>query len=197
MSTRNASVERRTTETRIQVDVDLDGAGNAAVQTGIPFMDHMLTACARHGLLDLTIRAEGDLDVDAHHTMEDLGIVLGQAVGQALDDKGGINRFGTALVPMDEALARVVIDLSGRPYLAYDVKPDSPAVGSLNVRLFREFFRGLVNNGRFTLHVALLAPGDPHHAMEAVFKAFGRALDEAARIDGRTSGAPSTKGTLA
>jgi len=193
---RNATVERATTETRITVRLGLDGSGAADVETGLPFMDHMLTAWARHGCFDLDVQAHGDLEVDAHHTLEDLGLVLGQALREALGDKRGITRFGSAAIPMDEALARVVLDCSGRPWLGYAVQPDTREVGGFNVRLLREFFQALVNASGLTLHIDLLAGAEVHHIFEAVFKAFGRALDQACAPDPRYPDIPSTKGTL-
>ena len=193
---RNATSERRTQETDITVELALDGEGRAKVDTGLPFMDHMLTAFARHGRFDLTVAATGDLDVDAHHTMEDLGLVLGQAIADALGDKVAICRFGAALIPMDEALARVVVDLSGRPWLSYRFRPSAAVAGGIQVRLFREFFQALVGNARLTLHVDLLAGEEIHHSLEAVFKAFGRALRQATGLDPDGVGVPSTKGLL-
>lgn len=193
---REATKSRTTNETSITVSLCLDGTGTAQIRTGIGFMDHMLDAVARHGFFDLTIQAQGDLGVDAHHTMEDLGLVLGEALRAALGDRHGIRRYGSAMVPMDESLARVVIDLSGRPCLAYDVKPEPPEVGGISARLYREFFQALVNNAGLTLHIAMLSGEEGHHMLEAVFKAFGRALDAAAACDPRRQGPPSTKGTL-
>lgn len=194
---RTSQVKRRTQETDICVLFGLDGAGKASVSTGIAFMDHMLTAMARHGYFDLDVRASGDLQVDAHHTMEDLGLVLGQALREALGDKAGIRRFGAAYVPMDEALARVVIDLSGRPCLGYRVRCEARTAGGIDVRLFQEFFQALVNTAGITVHVDLLAGEEVHHILEAAFKAFGRALDQAVQPEPRCAGVPSTKGVLA
>lgn len=194
---RSAKVERATTETRIAIRLGLDGSGTASVSTGLPFMDHMLTAWARHGRFDLEIEAGGDLEVDAHHTLEDLGLVLGQALREALGDKSGIARFGAALIPMDDALVRVVLDCSGRPWLRYHVQPDTREVGGFHVRLFREFFQALVNAGGLTLHIDLLAGAEVHHIFEALFKAFGRALGQATGLDPNQAGIPSTKGVLA
>lgn len=193
---RQADVRRTTRETDIAVKLALDGAGKAAVATGVPFMDHMLGAFARHGYFDLTVKAKGDLEIDAHHTLEDLGLVLGQALKDALGDKAGITRFGAACVPMDDALARAVLDLSGRPYLAWRVKPAAGTAGGVDVRLFREFFQALVNTAGLTLHVDLEAGEEIHHILEAVFKAFGRALAQAVARDPRCTGVPSTKGSL-
>jgi len=193
---RQANIKRATRETDIQVQFSLDGPAPVRVSTGLPFCDHMLEAFARHGSFGLEIAAKGDLEVDAHHTLEDLGLVLGDALREAVGDKAGIARFGTAYVPMDEALARVCLDLSGRPCLAYRL--DSPAVevGGFHSRLFREFFQAFVNRGGVTLHIDLLAGEEVHHAFEAVFKAFGRALDQATRLDPRSTGVLSTKGVL-
>ena len=192
-----AECKRTTKETDIAVTLVLDGSGQADVTTGVPFMDHMLDAFARHGFFDLRVAARGDLQVDAHHTLEDLGLVLGDAIRQAAGDKTGLTRFGSAEVPMDEALARVVLDLSGRPCLAWRVRHDSRQVGGLDARLFREFFQALANSAGMTLHVDLLAGEELHHCYEAVFKAFGRALDRATRPEPRAAGRiPSTKGRL-
>ena len=194
---REAEIKRVTTETRIDLKLSLDGTGKAAIETGVPFLDHMLCAFARHGRFDLSVAACGDLQVDAHHLLEDVGLVLGEAIRQALADKARMVRYGWALIPMDEALVRVALDLSGRPYLGYRVQPEETEVGGVGVRLFREFFQGLVNTGGMSLHIDLLTGSDAHHAIEAVFKAFGRALDQAVREDSRTAGIPSTKGVLA
>jgi imidazoleglycerol-phosphate dehydratase len=193
---RKADTKRETRETSVEVELVVDGSGMVEVETGVPFLDHMLEACARHGYFDLKIKASGDLDVDAHHTMEDVGLTLGRAIRTALGDRKAINRFGAALVPMDEALARVVIDISGRPFLAYDVKPETAVVGGVSARLFREFFQALVNSSGMTLHIALLQGEEVHHILEAVFKAFGRCLDQATQADPRSAGVPSTKGVL-
>lgn len=192
---RHAVVERTTKETRIRTELGLDG-GDVAVSTGLPFMDHMLDAFARHGHFALQIVAAGDLDVDAHHTIEDIGLVLGKALRDSLGDKCGIRRFGAAHVPMDEALARAVVDLSGRPGLAYRAALPGPVCGGFDSRLIREFFQAFVNTGGVTLHLDLLAGEDVHHACEAMFKAFGRALGQAVGLDPCTTGVPSTKGIL-
>jgi len=192
---RKASVTRETRETRIQLDVTL-GGGAVEISTGLAFVDHMLEAFARHGRFGLVIQAQGDLEVDAHHTLEDLGLTLGRALKEALGDKASIRRFGSAYVPMDEALARVVVDLSGRPHLAYRVTPPSPVCGGFDSRLFHEFFQALANAGALTLHLDLLAGAEVHHAFEALFKAFGRALAEAVALDAGVQGVPSTKGVL-
>jgi len=194
---RKASIERKTAETEIRIGLDLETADRIAVSTGIPFLDHMLTAFARHGYFGLSVSAKGDLEVDAHHTMEDTGLVLGEAVLACAGDKVGISRFGCAIVPMDDALVRVAVDISGRPWLGYRVQPQTVEVGGVNVRLFREFFQATVNSGRFTLQIDLLAGEEVHHIFEAVFKAFGRALGQALRLDPRCTGVPSTKGSLA
>jgi imidazoleglycerol-phosphate dehydratase len=194
---RTASVERNTLETRIRVRIDLDGSGQSRFDTGIPFLEHMLDQVSRHGLLDLDITAEGDLYVDAHHTCEDIGITLGQAFVQALGDKKGIRRYGHAYVPLDEALSRVVVDLSGRPGLVFNVQFSRALIGAFDVDLFREFFQGFVNHAAVTLHVDNLKGANAHHQAETVFKAFGRALRVAVEPDPRMSGAtPSTKGAL-
>jgi imidazoleglycerol-phosphate dehydratase len=194
---RSAEVERKTAETRVLVAVDLDGTGRCDVFTGVGFFDHMLTHVAVHGLTDLTVQAQGDLEVDAHHTVEDVGIALGQALNRTLGDRKGIARYGEATVPMDEALAHVALDLSGRSHLSYeDSLPAAGKVGTLDVELVREFFEAFVRNAGATLHVRVLAGRNAHHVVEAVFKAFGRALDAATRIDPRRGGVPSTKGSL-
>lgn len=194
---RSADVTRNTLETRITVKVDLDGAGKSAFRTGVPFLEHMLDQVARHGLIDLDIVAEGDLHIDAHHTAEDIGITLGQAVASALGDKKGVRRYGHAYVPLDEALSRVVIDLSGRPGLEFHVDFTRARIGDFDVDLFREFFQGFVNHAGVTLHVDCLRGVNAHHQAETVFKAFGRALRMAVEVDPRMAGAmPSTKGTL-
>lgn len=194
---RTASVARDTQETRIAVTVNLDGSGEAVLETGIPFFEHMLTQIARHGLIDLQIKADGDLDVDLHHTVEDVGIVLGQAVAQAVGDKQGISRYGHAYVPLDEALSRVVVDFSGRPGLVYEVDYVRSRVGDFDVDLLREFFQGFVNHAQLTLHAHNLAGDNAHHQAETLFKAFGRALRMALTPDLRMAGQiPSTKGSL-
>lgn len=193
---RKAEISRKTTETNIQVSLNLDGNGTGNISTGIGFFDHMLTLFTRHGLLNLRVRAEGDLEVDAHHTVEDVGIVLGQAIKEALGDKKSIRRYGTAYVPMDETLALVSLDISGRPFLVFDVKFTTEMTGQMETQLFEEFFRALAFNAGITLHVKVLYGSNSHHMAEAVFKAFGRALDEAARLDERIEGVMSTKGSL-
>ena len=194
---RRAKVERNTKETRIAVEVNLDGEGHADLSTGVPFLDHMLDQLARHGMLDLVVRAEGDLHIDAHHTVEDIGITLGQAVAKAVGDKAGLVRYGHAYVPLDEALSRVVIDLSGRPGLEFHVPFARAMIGAFDVDLAHEFFQGFVNHALVTLHVDNLRGQNAHHQAETVFKAFARALRMAVARDPRAAGTiPSTKGTL-
>jgi imidazoleglycerol-phosphate dehydratase len=194
---RTAEVTRKTNETDIRMRLALDGTGRAAIRTGIGFFDHMLEALARHSLYDLEVRAEGDLHVDAHHTIEDVGIVLGQALAQALGDRRGIRRYGEATVPLDDALARVIVDVSGRPYLAFHAEPPTwQKVGDYDVALTPEFFRAFVTHGGLTLHVDLLRGQNAHHVVEAVFKATARALGEATGLDPRVRDVPSTKGSL-
>ena len=194
---RTARVERNTRETRITVEVNLDGSGRAQLDTGLPFLDHMLDQVARHGMVDLAVKAEGDLHIDAHHTVEDVGIVIGQAVAKALGDKAGLARYGHAYVPLDEALSRVVIDLSGRPGLEFHVAFTRARIGTFDADLTSEFFQGFVNHALATLHVDNLRGANAHHQCETVFKAFGRALRMAVASDARAGGAiPSTKGSL-
>jgi imidazoleglycerol-phosphate dehydratase len=194
---RRAVITRRTSETDIRASLALDGQGRAEITTGIGFLDHMLTALTRHALLDVTLHADGDLHIDFHHTTEDCGIVLGQAIRQALGDKRGIRRFGQALVPMDEALAECAIDISGRPFLAWDVTFARDKVGAMDTELFEEFFRALVMNAGLTVHITQKAGTNAHHVAEACFKAFARALRMAVETDPRAAGAiPSTKGSL-
>lgn len=195
--TRTADVTRSTKETRIRVRVNLDGAGRVTARTGIGFFDHMLDALGRHALLDLEVECAGDLHVDGHHTVEDVGIVLGQAIAQALGTRAGIRRYADATVPLDEALVRAVIDVSGRPFLAYHVEiPRWQMLGDYDVFLTPEFFRALVLNAGMTVHLDLLRGDNPHHIVEAAFKAFARALDQATSLDPRVQGIPSTKGAL-
>ncbi len=194
---RTASVKRETNETRIEVSIDLDGTGVAEFDTGIPFLDHMMDQIARHGLIDIKVKASGDLDIDHHHTVEDIGIVLGQAFSQAIGDKRGIVRYGHAYVPLDEALSRVVLDCSGRPGLEYAVEYPRARVADFDVDLINEFFQGFVNHALVTLHIDNLKGRNAHHIAETIFKAFGRALRMAVASDSRASDAmPSTKGTL-
>lgn len=197
MSERKATVSRETLESRIEISIDLDGTGKGNFATGVPFLDHMLDQVARHGLVDLDISAKGDLHIDAHHTVEDTGITLGQAFAKALGDKKGIRRYGHAYVPLDEALSRVVIDFSGRPGLEFHVEFPRARIGEFDVDLFEEFFRGFVNHAQVTLHVDALRGKNAHHVAETVFKAFGRALRMALEADPRMAGImPSTKGVL-
>jgi imidazoleglycerol-phosphate dehydratase len=194
---RTAEVSRNTKETQIRVKLNLDGKGVAKLATGLPFLEHMLDQVARHGMLDLEIEAKGDLHIDAHHTVEDIGITLGQAMHKALGDKSGIRRYGHAYVPLDEALSRVVVDFSGRPGLEYHVEYTRALIGEFDVDLMREFFQGFANHAQVTLHIDNLRGDNAHHQCETVFKAFARALRMAAEPDARTGGAvPSTKGTL-
>jgi imidazoleglycerol-phosphate dehydratase len=194
---RSAQVTRNTLETQITATINLDGAGKANLNTGVPFFDHMLDQIARHGLIDLDIQAKGDLHIDAHHTVEDVGITLGQAFAQALGDKKGIRRYGHAYVPLDEAMSRVVIDLSGRPGLEYHVDYTRARIGDFDVDLFLEFFRGFINHAAVTLHIDNLRGINAHHQAETIFKAFGRALRMAVEPDARMGDVlPSTKGSL-
>jgi imidazoleglycerol-phosphate dehydratase len=197
MSERKAKLARNTAETQVEVEVCLDGTGKADLRSSVPFLDHMLDQVARHGLLDLTVIASGDLKIDAHHTVEDVGICLGQAFGRALGEKAGIRRYGHAYVPLDEALSRIVVDLSGRPGLEYHVSFPRARVGDMDVDLFHEFFRGFVNHAHVTLHVDCLRGKNAHHIAETIFKAFGRALRMAVERDTRApSLLPSTKDVL-
>jgi imidazoleglycerol-phosphate dehydratase len=197
MPTRAAKADRRTAETQIALTVNVDGTGKAVLATGIPFLDHMLDQVARHGMLDLDIQAKGDLQVDAHHTVEDVGITLGQAVARAVGDKKGIRRYGHAYVPLDEALSRVVIDFSGRPGLEYHVQFKRALIGEFDVDLVHEFFQGFANHAQVTLHIDNLRGDNAHHQCETMFKAFARALRMALEPDPRSADAiPSTKGTL-
>ncbi len=193
---RSAEVQRNTLETQIRVKLALDGSGVAKLATGVGFFDHMLDQIARHGMIDLDIEAKGDLHIDAHHTVEDVGIALGQALAQAIGDKKGLRRYGHAYVPLDEALTRVVVDLSGRPGLVFAVPFVRGTIGEFDVDLVREFFQGMVNHAAMTVHVDALRGDNAHHQAETVFKAFGRALRMAVEIDPRATGIPSTKGTL-
>ena len=193
---RLANISRTTRETDIRVKLNLDGSGESKIDSGVPFMDHMLELFARHGFFDLEVKATGDTHIDYHHTMEDLGIVMGEALLEALGDKEGIRRYGTCLLPMDEALAQVVLDLSGRPCLVYDVEPPAPMIKDLDCRLFHEFFQALVSKSGINLHIDLQKGEEVHHAFEAIFKSFSKALDQALTIDGRVKGVLSTKGSL-
>ena len=197
MADRKAHVERNTLETQIKVEINLDGDGQAAFDTGIPFLEHMMDQIARHGLIDLNIQADGDRHIDDHHTVEDIGITLGQAFDKAVGDKKGIRRYGHAYVPLDEALSRVVIDFSGRPGLTFNVDYTRASVGGFDVDLFQEFFQGFTNHAKVTLHVDNIRGSNTHHQIETVFKAFGRALRMALEPDERMKGQmPSTKGSL-
>ena len=193
---RQAQINRNTNETQIRVALDLDGSGRSALATGVPFLDHMLDQIARHGVFDLDVKAAGDLHIDAHHTVEDIGITIGQAFAKAVGNKSGVRRYGHAYVPLDEALSRVVVDLSGRPGLVCKVDFVRARIGEFDVDLMREFFQGFVNHALVTLHIDNLRGDNAHHQAETVFKAFGRALRMAVEIDPRTQGVPSTKGSL-
>lgn len=196
-ASRTAEIVRNTNETKIRVVINLDGSGRQKLATGIPFLDHMLDQIARHGLIDLEVEADGDLQIDAHHTVEDIGIAIGQALAQAIGNKSGIRRYGHAYVPLDESLSRVVIDFSGRPYLEFQVPFVRATSGTFDLDLVREFFQGLVNHAKISLHIDNLRGENAHHQCETVFKAFGRALRMAAEQDPRAAGTiPSTKGTL-
>jgi imidazoleglycerol-phosphate dehydratase len=197
MSQRQAAIRRDTLETQISVSVNLDGTGNSAFDTGVPFLEHMLDQVARHGLIDIEVTARGDLHIDAHHTVEDIGITLGQAVGRALADKRGIRRYGHAYVPLDEALSRVVIDFSGRPGLEYHVSYPRARIGDFDVDLLHEFFQGFTNHALVTLHIDSLRGDNAHHIAETIFKAFGRAMRMALELDTAMGDRmPSTKGSL-
>ena len=193
---RKSEITRTTRETDITVALELDGTGKSSIDTGIPFMNHMLELFAKHGFFDLEVRAKGDIEVDYHHTMEDLGLVLGQALAEALGDKAGIRRYGSCILPMDETLALVALDLSGRPCLVWDVDFPAQMIRDLDVRLFCEFFQALVNRAGMNLHVKKLAGEEVHHVAEAIFKAFAKALDQAVSLDPRGKGVLSTKGSL-
>lgn len=197
MSNRTASTERNTLETQIKLSIDLDGTGDSKLETGVPFLEHMLDQVARHGLIDLEINANGDLQIDGHHTVEDIGITLGQAFAEALGDKKGIRRYGHAYVPLDEALSRVVIDFSGRPELVFAVEFPGSSIGGFETELFYEFFQGFVNHAGVTLHIDTIRGRNSHHIAETIFKAFGRAVRMAIEADARMAGQlPSTKGAL-
>ena len=194
---RSAKVSRNTLETQIEVELNLDGSGKAKFDTGLPFLDHMLDQIARHGLLDVSILAKGDLQIDAHHTVEDIGITLGQAFNQAVNDKKGLRRYGHAYVPLDESLSRAVLDISGRPGLVFNCEFVRDSIGEFDVDLINEFFQGFVNHALVTLHIDNLAGNNAHHQAETIFKAFGRALRMALELDPRMAGVmPSTKGML-
>lgn len=193
---RYAEIERNTKETQIKLAIDLDGSGKSDIKTGVPFLDHMLTLFARHGLFDLTIAATGDLEVDAHHLFEDLGLVMGEAISKAVGDKAGIRRYGSFLLPMDETLVMIALDLSGRPGLYYTVNPPAHVVGGVDPRLFHEFFQSLCVKGGVNLHIRQIASEEIHHLYEAIFKGFAKALDMAVSYDERIDGVLSTKGCL-
>ncbi|WP_243370169.1 imidazoleglycerol-phosphate dehydratase HisB [Geotalea sp. SG265] len=193
---RKAVVERITKETQIKLSLNIDGSGEAKICTSVPFLDHMLNLFARHGLFDLEVEAKGDIDIDFHHTVEDIGIVLGDALKQALGDKSGIRRYGQASIPMDETLASVAVDLSGRPYLVYNVRLPKVKIGEFDVELAREFFQALTNNLAGNIHINVMYGDNVHHVLEACFKALARALDQATQHDPRISGVMSTKGKL-
>ena len=193
---RRSCVSRQTNETRIAVTLDVDGTGQSSVRTGVGFLDHMLILWSKHGLFDLTLEADGDLHIDGHHTVEDVGIVLGQAVAQALGSKEGIRRYGNAFVPMDETLAQVCVDISGRPFLHYEAAISAPQVGTFDTELTEEFLRAFAVQAGLTLHVRILYGRNAHHMIEAIFKALGRALDEATCQDTRIKGVMSTKGSI-
>ncbi len=200
MSQRTASVTRHTSESRVELRLDLDGSGVSSIRTGVPFYDHMLTAFAKHSLTDLTVEAEGDIDLDAHHTVEDVAIVLGDAIGQALGDKAGISRYGDALVPLDEALAQAVVDISGRPYLVHEGEPAGFELhrigGHFTGSLVRHTFEAIAFHADLTVHLRVLSGRDPHHIAEAEYKAFARAFRQAKALDPLVQGIPSTKGAL-
>jgi len=193
---RKAKVERKTKETAIVVELELDGKGTAEIQTGMPFFNHMVEIFARHGLFDLSVKAQGDIEVDYHHTVEDVGLALGQAFKQGLGDKQGLCRFGEAFVPLDETLTRVVVDLSGRPYLSYNVKIRPGRVGDFDTDLPHEFFQAFANQLGMNLHIDVIRGENPHHIIESCFKAFARAMEKATRLDPRIQGVLSTKGSL-
>lgn len=193
---RTAVIERETNETKVKVELNLDGSGEYRIQTGIGFFDHMLSHIAKHGLLDLNLTARGDLEVDSHHIVEDVGIVFGQALSEALGDKMGISRYGAATIPMDEALALVAVDLSGRPYLRYCADLGKGELGGFQLELVEEFFRAVASRAGLTLHIRLLDGVNLHHCCEAIYKAFGQALAQAIKVDARIKGIPSTKGVL-
>ena len=193
---RTAVVKRKTNETEIEMDLNLDGEGKYDVSTNVPFLDHMLSQLAKHGLFDLKIKATGDVEIDFHHTVEDVGIVVGEAFKKALKDKKGIRRFGSAYTPLDEALALVVVDIAGRPYFVYDVDLPKEKVGEFDVELVEDFFQAFANNCGATLHVRMISGNNLHHIVEAIFKAFAKAMDQGTSIDNRIKGVPSTKGAL-
>jgi len=193
---RKAEVIRKTKETDIKVSINIDGKGDSNISCGIPFLDHMLELFAKHGFFDLELKASGDLEIDGHHTMEDIGIVMGEAIAKALGDKQGIKRYGWTLLPMDETLALVALDLSGRPYLVYDVNPPADRIKDIDARLFHEFFQALTVKAGMNMHIQLMKGEEIHHTFEAVFKGFAKALDQATTYDERITGVLSTKGIL-
>jgi len=193
---RKAAVERQTKETQIAAQIDLDGGGVYDIQTPFPFLNHMLSAFSKHGFFDLTLNAKGDTEIDDHHTVEDIGIVMGDLLAKAWGDKEGVRRFGSALIPLDEALAQVTVDLSGRPYLVYQVQMPKKKIKEFDTEMIEHFFRSLVDQSKINLHINLMYGKDPHHILEAIFKGFGRALDQATQIDPRVKGVASTKGKL-
>ena len=193
---RTATLERQTSESKVSISIDLDGTGRAQISTGVGFFDHMLTAFAKHGFFDIDLKCRGDLHVDAHHTVEDVGIAIGQAVKEALGDKQGVVRFGHAYVPLDEALSRCVVDLSGRPYLHFDATFRARQLGTMSTELFEDFFWALADHGRISIHLESLRGRNAHHIAETLFKAASRALSMAVALDPRVKGVPSTKGTL-
>jgi imidazoleglycerol-phosphate dehydratase len=193
---RKAAIDRKTNETHVRLQLTIDGSGDADLKTGVPFLDHMLTLFAVHGFFDITLHADGDLEIDAHHTVEDIGICMGEALARALGDRKSIRRYGHAMVPMDEACARVVLDISNRPYLVFEVPALTGRVGKFETELLPEFFRAVCLRAGLTLHIQVLYGQNTHHMVEAVFKAFGRALDDATRLDERRQDVPSSKGML-
>ena len=196
MANRTAKIERKTKETQISISIDLDGKGESKIETGIGFFDHMLTHLAKHSLCDLNVNCKGDLEVDAHHTVEDIGIAIGQVIGQAIGDKAGIVRYGSSIVPMDEALVMTALDISGRGMLVYGLDLKKEMIGMFDSELTQEFFRAVAHNAGINLHIRQLNGGNAHHVVEAAFKSFARALREAISMDPRIEGVPSTKGTL-
>ncbi len=193
---RKARFVRKTKETDIEIAINLDGSGDYRIETPFPFFTHMLSAFSKHGFFDLEVRASGDIEIDEHHTVEDMGIVLGEVLDRAWGDKKGIRRFGTAIIPLDESLSQVTVDLSGRPYLVYNVKNPRKKIKAFDCELIEHFFRSMVDHCKINLHINLLYGKDPHHILETIFKAFGRALDQATQIDPRQDGVASTKGSL-
>jgi len=193
---RNASLSRKTSETEVDLSIELDGTGNSTIQTGIGFFDHMLTLLAKHGALDLAVKCKGDLEVDQHHSVEDIGIVLGQAFHEALGNKAGITRYANAMIPMDEALSSLTLDISGRSFIVYNVEGLKDKVGAFDTELVEEFFQAFASNAQVTLHINLLYGTNSHHMIESIFKGFGRVIRQACSIDPKQKGIPSTKGSL-